>query len=61
MKKNLKEDTKHITKLLKLLKNANYRKKISKCWKKYLQMYRSIQFCIRKEKNKQTEYNTADQ
>ena len=24
-------------------------------------MYQSIQFCIKKEKNKQTKYNTADQ
>ena len=24
-------------------------------------MYQSIQFCINKEKNKQTKYNTADQ
>ena len=32
------------------------------CWKKYLQLYQSIQFCIKKEKkNKQTKYNTADQ
>ena len=28
--------------------------------KKYLQVYQSIQFCIKKEKNK-TKYNTADQ
>ena len=27
---SFKENTKHITKFLKLLKNANYRKKISK-------------------------------
>ena len=51
---------KHITKFLRLLKNANYRKKISKCCKKSLQMYWSIQFFIKKEKNKQTKYNTAD-
>ena len=31
------------------------------CWKKYLQVYRWIQFCIKKEQNKQTKYNTADQ
>ena len=36
-------------------------KKFKTRWKKYLQVYRSTQFCIRKEKNKQTKYNTADQ
>ena len=53
------------TKFLKLLKNANYRKKNFKtCWKKYLQMYRSIHFCTVKEKNEYIYihiYNTADQ
>ena len=26
----------------------------------YFKVYHSIQFCIKKEKNKQTKYNTAD-
>ena len=26
-----------------------------------MQLYQSIQFCIKKDKNKQTKYNTADQ
>ena len=52
---------KHITKFLKLLKTWTIEKKFKTCWKKYLQVYQSIQFCIKKEKNKQTKYNTADQ
>ena len=36
------------------------KKKFKACWKKYLQVYRSIQFGIKKEKNKQTKYNTGD-
>ena len=54
---------KHITKFLKLLKNPNYRKKISKHVERNIckstKVY--IQFCIKKEKNKQTKYKTDDQ
>ena len=52
---------KHITKFLKLLKNANYRKKISKHVERNIYRCNYIPLCIKKEKNKETKYNTVDQ
>ena len=49
---------KHILKKFwKLLKTKIIEKKFQTCWKKYLQAYWSIKFCIKKEKTNQTKYN----
>ena len=53
---------KHITKFLKLLKNANYRKKVSKYVERNIYKCTELfNFPKRKKKNKQTKYDTADQ
>ena len=53
-----KQETYH--QVLKAFRKRKLEKEnIKTCWKKYLQVYQSIQFCIKKKK--QTKYNTADQ
>ena len=53
---SFKENTKKM--LLKNFQGFKKRKLLKEnlktCWKKYLQVYQSIQFCIKKENNKQT-------
>ena len=57
---SFKENTKHITKFLKLLKNANYRKKISKHFERNICecTIEVFNFTYRKKKYI---YNTADE
>ena len=54
----LKENTKHITKFLKLLKNANYRKKISKHVERNIYKCTKVYSILNKKRKKQTKCNT---
>ena len=58
---SFKENMKNITKFLRLFKNTNYRKKISKHVEEIFTSLPKYSILHKKEKNKQTKYNTADQ
>ena len=52
---------KHITKFLKLTKNANYRKKFKNMLKEIFTSFPKNSILHKEKKNKQTKYSTADQ
>ena len=58
---SFKENTKSINKFLKLLKNTNYRKKISKHVQRSIYRCAKVFNFAKRKKKKQIKYNTADQ